>query len=410
MDRELVSVTDIDTFLQHQEQEDGGETPDTDSEAGESAEERTPQEGAEGDEEEGGESEDGGSQDDDESDESDEDDDLDEDEDEDEDEEGEEETLEAVVAPKPGKPVKAVTKDGELEIPTDAKMKVKVNGEFVEASVREILDSYSSSRENQRVASQLQNQSREIQSKIEQYDNVLTHFTELATQGRAVEAFSHLLEASGKDALPVIRQIRKELVENAQAYLSMSEEEKKVFEAREESLYYQSRLSARDQAARDQQSLQEVGRQVQAAMQKYNIPTQEDFRELYFEAKDWGTKQGLDESQIDAEYVGQFATLKRQSELLFSTLDEVSPDLKQDPEVVARLAKAISAFNPSKEELRRVVKSIYAQSEQKSEAVAETSKKKLSSKPLANKTPDEFDVDPGLDIDKTPSVRSWSSR
>lgn len=328
--------------------------------------------------------------------------------------------LKEELAPKPLKPVVAKAGDKDIEVPVDAKFDVKVDGEVKSVTTRELIDNYSSKQANYNFYQKVQQEKQQLERSAQQYDSVIDGFGKMVEEGRGLEAMAHLIEATGRDSLPIIRKLRETMATDAQTYINLSPEQKKLLAAEEELGLIKKREALKEQQTAAQKQGEALRAEVGRVVQTYGLSGEPEFIDWYRRAETYVTTRKTrgeipQDFNITPEWVGQYADAAKKTQMMYEVLDEVAPDVRQDAEQVEKIAKLVASVKPTKEELKMALQEIYGSQTRVDQAVKDVNEKlreekrasKPSVKPSRKTVVVEDDDDPGLDIDRTPNVKDW---
>ena len=324
----------------------------------------------------------------------------------------------ATVETKAAKLIKAKAGEADISVPDDALWDVKVNGEVTKVPTKALLESYSSVQANHQRHSQVLAREENLKKSEETFNSVMGKFAEMAQQGKAIEAFSLLCETAGLEPLPVVRSFRNEAVQAALQLSQMSEEEKKLLDTKEEIAYRERRLRKLSLQEEERTKSENLTREVVRVGETYGVPTdREGFS--YWRNQAIGYFDGLKksgqypvEAEVTPDIIGRFYEGVKQRQMMDEVIESVAPQVKNNPEAMKKIATMIMATKPTREKLEARVRKAYGSKVLVDQSVKNVNGRiKKKAKPSPNQTLKPVgkqkrgaEEDPGLDIDRTPSV------
>lgn len=284
------------------------------------------------------------------------------------------------------KPVVIKTSRKEVKMPPSAKVAVTVGGKEELVSLEEITQSYTSRSENKRRNNELLARERMLKADKDSETEKLKGLMERATKPQeAMTVLGEIIEHVGGDPLTVIKTLRSTIVDNVAAMLGATEAQVKAlksqlayFETVEEANYYKDKLEKHKASQKKVADREQVVQRVKEVMREFNIPDNETFGETFEQLRQLKAEGKLKIEDITPTDVGGFFMIE-------SLLTAEFPDLAENAESKVKLFRIAREMNPTKEELRKVVRQ-WLSSGAPAEAAEEAEEKpKLSSKPKAQK-------------------------
>ncbi|HEY5689537.1 MAG TPA: hypothetical protein VIS27_14625, partial [Yeosuana sp.] len=192
------------------------------------------------------------------------------------------------------KELMAMYGEKEYRVPAEAKFKNKVNGEDVEFTVQEAINSYAGKGGWEKKFSELDKDRQAYKKDLESVNKYLQEFASKAKTDR-VGAFEFLAEAVGIDPLEFRKGMRKDLLSKHQDYLSMDEQTRLAYEMKEENEYFKSKHAAELQRRTNEQANLEFEKRMSAVKTEHNI-SDDKLTELVSDLKEYG---GIDKPSLD---------------------------------------------------------------------------------------------------------------
>lgn len=302
---------------------------------------------------------------------------------EDEEEEAEEKEPEKKEEAKPVTAKKAITLkqgDEKIKIKPDATVLVPVDGKMQEVPLHEVLGSFSSKEARAREKTEvltLRRETEEVQraAKIEREEMqefVKTFAAKAKDPQQVIPALAELLEPFSTDDSPlaIIRAIRNGILEQAQALLELSPEQRELLDLKEEVEWRRKageRRAAKEQASSTEQQQVVL---VKTVMEKCGIPDRTSYDAAASELAALVKAGKVQLPTVTPTAVGGFSVIK-------GLIQKVAPKLVNDQEALAEFVKVAIAVNPSREDMEAAIKA-YAADSSGSESPASSSSKKRS--------------------------------
>lgn len=306
------------------------------------------------------------------------------------------------------KPIKAKAGDKTVELTPDTEFEQKVDGKVEKVSLRQLLDSYASGQATHKRYRQFENEKRVWEQQKSEFNAVIDGFTKRVKEGDPISAVMDLISASGANPLQTIRTIREALIAEGRDFLNLSEEQRRLIYAEEEREWLKKQNENLVKLQTTEKQKQQLEMQVTAVMQQYGIPDKDTFLETVDEMQSYAKAQNLS-VQIQPNMVGEFYQAKQLKRSFDEVLAEEAPQIKEGSSDYEQLAEVIAKVKPSKEEIRRVLRELYGKADSRTQRAKSDSKSVKPGAKKANRADKMVDVDPGLDINATPSVADWRS-
>lgn len=289
--------------------------------------------------------------------------------------------------------------DEVITVPHDGVITLNAGGEEIEVTAHDLRQSFASKKEMNRIRGENDKVLREAkridaEAKVKEQE-MLQFAREFAEKVKKKEnviaAVADLFDpflADGTSGLDLVRQIRAGILENAEHWLSLTEEQRRNLDLQEELQYERSKRTRIEESQKKVVRSQELMQQMEKAGRAFGVPDGKTFLDTQAEltelAKSKKTSVFRDLKEITPNHIGGFYAMK-------SVIKEVYPKALEDPEVVGRFFDIAVNFNPTREELLEVVRTHFGiNGSQASEASSGTNGKhatngKLSFKPRVEK-------------------------
>lgn len=247
--------------------------------------------------------------------------------------------------------------DEELEIPEQAVIKVKVDGEELEVPISELRNNYSGKTSWERKFNDLAEDKKLFNEDKQTIERYVMEFGELARKGDKIGAMQYLASLSGMDPLSFRKELRDQVLSEYKAMLEMDEHQRKAFELEEENKFLrESKESDSLRSQREQEYLQaqQMVQQYQEALKIDNAQWESAQQELI--------EMGNSAEEITPQTIGEYIYATQTYENASSVLNEVSEDLAANEEIVEEMFNII-AQNPSftREDLIEIVQDTFGE-------------------------------------------------
>lgn len=270
--------------------------------------------------------------------------------------EGEEEK-ETEEEKKEAKKLKLRMADGLYGIDSDAKVRVKIDGEFQEVPVQELINNYSGKTAWDKKFSEIGNEKKileqekaQISKKTEFLNNtaaeVLKHLAD--PNANPLDALYFLVEKAGHDNYSVYKRMLDANLEEVENLMTMSDVERKAYFLEKKDEFRTKSEQARMAESTKAQAFNQAIQKVDSLRQAHGVS-----EEQYLQALDQLESEGTDTNKMTDEQVVDYASLKPHTETVQDVLEPYEdsiPDTKYS-EVVRNLARQLRAKDFTKEQL-----------------------------------------------------------
>ncbi len=248
------------------------------------------------------------------------------------------EEVEKVVEAKPETPaarkLKFMAGDKALELDETAKVDWKVDGKTVQVSARELLDNYAGKTSYERKFNDLaaqrklvETRDREVASQQESRRKLITDVYEKVKSGKAFDAVASLVELTGvkMDPREYVKSVREAFIEQAKQMATMTDEQRQLFEAKEERDYVQSQYARLNQQREAEQAQVALQQRMATVAETNKIPFDE-FAQTYEWLKQQAAQHG-EAAKVTPEYVVQHRRELQAYEVARDAIAAIEPAL-----------------------------------------------------------------------------------
>lgn len=314
---------------------------------------------------------------------------------EDEAEEGEESEEEKTLdAEKKGK-LKLRMADGLYGIDPDAKVRVKVDGEFQEIPVQDLVNNYSGKTAWDKKFTELGQQKKEFETQRTQVGQtqevlkkVVTDISSILTDPNKnpMDALQILVEKSGQDPYTLWRRTLEQSLDEVEKLQSMDEHERKAYFLEKKDEFRTKAEEARTKAWQEQQANHQAVQKADALRQAHGV-SEEQFMKAWDELETQGAKNPTDEQIVE------YASIKPHLDSVQDVLEayeEFIDDTKYS-KVVTDFARQLRANELTVEQLKEIAAAEFMDEDlkdltvRKKTAKAKEPEKKVESAPTGKK-------------------------
>ncbi len=266
------------------------------------------------------------------------------------------------------KKIQANYNDKALDIPADAKLIHKVNGEEVEVTVQELLNNFSGKQSWDRKYQDLAEEKKTFQSEVEMIERYVNTFADKAQtkdeNGNQdfLGAMTYLAEMAGMDPLKFKDGVREQMLPLMAQWSNMNEDQRNNIRLREENAFLEIKKQTESELRAEEQANQALKQELSNLQRDYNLDDNtvvQAWDELVKEVPD---SQDITNSMLVQKGVEILKV--REAEVLIS---EVNPDvLNNYPEAAQDIANVMMS-NPGfqKEEIVHVIEQVYGKRKEK---------------------------------------------
>lgn len=300
------------------------------------------------------------------------------------------------------KKLKVRMSDGLYGIESDATIRHKVDGEFQEIPVQELLNNYSGKVAWDKKFSEIGNEKKEVESlraEVESTKNFLSETVKEVIghlndpEKNPLDALYFLVEKSGQDNYSVYKRMLEANLDEVENLMSMSEVERKAYFLEKKDEFRTKSEEARKAASAQEEAFNQAIQRVDELRKAHEVS-----EEQYLQALDELESQGLDTSKISDEQVVDYASLKPHVNDVQDVLEpyEDSIDDSKYSEIVQDFAKQLRAKAFTKEQLSELVRKEFMDEDLKDlqSRTSEVPKRTTPKAPV--KTPEKIET---LDFD-----------
>ena len=260
------------------------------------------------------------------------------------------------------KKLKIRMSDGLYGIEPDAKVRVKIDGEFQEVPVQELINQYSGKVAYDKKFTEIGNEKKQLEYVKKEVEKTQTFLKETVNEvitrmddpeKGISDAMLFLVEKAGKDPFEYWKRNIEANLEEVEKLMSMSEVERKAYFLEKKDEFRSKAEKARMEAYTKEQAFNQALAKVDALRQAHGVS-----EEQYLQALDELEAEGVDTSKWSDEKVVDYASLKPHVTTVQDILEpyEANIDDSKYPEIVQNLARQIRAKSLTAEQLKEIAK------------------------------------------------------
>jgi len=300
------------------------------------------------------------------------------------------------------KKLKIRMSDGLYGIESDAKIRVKVDGEFQEVPLQDMINDYSGKTAWDKKFSEIGQEKKVLESEKAQITKSKEFLQETVSEvmghlqdpeKNPLDALNFLVEKSGQDSYTVWRRTLEANLEEVESLMYMSDVERKAYFLEKKDEFRTKSDEARKAEFAKEESFNQALQKVDSLRQAHGVS-----EEQFLKALDELDESGHDTNKMSDEQVVDYASLNPHVNDVQDVLEpyEDSIDNSKYSEVVQNLARQLRAKDFTKEQLSEWAKKEFMDEDVKDLQSRTQVQKKTSSKAEV-KTPEKLET---LDFDE----------
>jgi hypothetical protein len=255
------------------------------------------------------------------------------------------------------KKLKIRMSDGLYGVEADAKVRVKIDGEYQEPSIQELINNYSGKTAWDKKFTEIGTEKKNVEfakAEIAKTQTFLKNTLEEIVgklddpNGNPFEALSILVEKSGKDPFTLWKRSLEANLDEVEKLMSMDEIGRENYYLKKEKEFRTKSEEARTQAIQKDHAFKQAISKVDALRQAHGIS-----EEQYLQALDDLESEGVDTSKMSDEQVVDRASLKPHVTTVQDVLEPYEDSINDSnySKVVQKLARELRSGEYTKEQL-----------------------------------------------------------
>lgn len=269
----------------------------------------------------------------------------------------EDKTPEEKVADEKAKKLKIRMSDGLYGIESDAKVRVKIDGDYQEVPMQELINNYSGKTAWDKKFTEIGNKNKELEIKEQQVEKrakvltdtvgeVISHFTDI--NKNPVDALTFLADKSGQDPFTIWKRTLEANLDEIEKLMSMDEVGRENYYLKKEKEFRTKSEEARKEAFQKEQAYNQALTKLDSLRQAHGVS-----EEQFLQALDELESDGTDTSKMSDEALVDYASLKPHVTTVQDVLEPYEDSLNDSnySKVVQKLAKELRSGEFTKEQL-----------------------------------------------------------
>lgn len=264
-------------------------------------------------------------------------------------------------AAQPVKLLKLKSGDSELELSSDTKVPVKIEGKTVEVTLQEAINRYSQQSHLDKLYKTYKGEKETFEQERKRINGALEKSRDLLVNQKDLRGFlEYFGEAMGLDADELVQSTFGKLQSEIEELQQLSPEERRIRELDRELSRFKSRKEAEKQQAEKAKSKAAVESQMRTVMDKHGMD-----QGAVVKAWDDLVSLGHKPDDITPEFIGAYHQNMRRIESIETKLKEINPELGGNAEIVEQLATYAIQTDASEAEIAEAIAQLYGDSPEK---------------------------------------------
>lgn len=290
------------------------------------------------------------------------------------------------------KPQKIKVKMGDemVELASDGLIPVKVDGKIIEVPVSEVLGSYSSKSQRDKLFQQFNTEKKTFETQREKIGEVINKSYEMLSQKKDLRGFiEYMSEALGVDGQSLYNDAVEKIRQTVEADSTLTPEERELKRLQEENQFYRSKADSQRAAEAKLKEQQTLEQSVNELIEQSGMS-----KESFVKAYDDLVSTGMQPAEITPKMVAQFYSTSKTIETVTSKLSDLGEQFAT-PENIEKLSMLANQTSASPEEIAQIIQALYANEAEKKLAKKFNKTVKTKQKAMGNRnaatSPNFFD-------------------
>lgn len=256
----------------------------------------------------------------------------------------------------PAKKLKLKNGDQEIELATDIKVPVKIDGKLTEVTLQEALNRYSQQAHLDKIYKDYKSQSEKFEAERKAISDAMNSSYDYLVNKKDLRGFlDYMGEALGVDSHALYNDAVSGLSKQMEEWQGLSPEERRLKELEQENAYWKSKEEAKKAERESAKSRQALESEVKQVMSSFEM-NQDDLVKAYDELKSLNYKD--EDLQGNLEFIGRYHANKQKLGVIEETLKEIGEELATEDSISDWLELA-TANNLNKDQLPAVIQDYY---------------------------------------------------
>jgi hypothetical protein len=264
-------------------------------------------------------------------------------------------------AESPVKLLKLKGSDGEIQVASDAKVPVKIDGKTVDVPLQEAINRYSQQSHLDKLYKSFKTEKETFESERKQISEALNKSYDYLVNQKDLRGFlDYLGEAMGVDSHALYQDALGNVQKQMDEMQGLSMEERRIRELEAENNYHRKKMETAKTQKEEAKSKAELESHVTKVMQDFGM----DKAAL---VKSWDDliSLGYKEQDITPEFLGNYYANTRKIDMIESHLGSIDSGLAQNAEIVEQLATYAIQTGASDSEIQEAITQLYGKTPEK---------------------------------------------
>lgn len=199
------------------------------------------------------------------------------------------------------KTIKVRAGEEDMDLRTDIKVPVKVNGKPETVDLQTLINEFSGKTDWSRKYQTLDTERKTFETERRELQSSIDELYDLAvTQKKPLEAVAYLSDLLGGDGLGTVQQMQQQMIQEFEELSKLSPEEKRARQAEDRAKLVEAKYKNQETSRAKRQEQETVAKRVEDIKAKYGI-TDDRFKDIYSTLKTNGVKP----EELTPEFVGE---------------------------------------------------------------------------------------------------------
>ena len=260
------------------------------------------------------------------------------------------------------KPQKIKVKMGDqmVELSSDSIIPVKVDGKVIEVPVSEVLGSYSSKSQRDKLFQQFNTEKKTFETQRQKISDVINKSYDMLSQKKDLRGFiEYMSEALGVDGQSLYNDAVEKIRQTVEVDSTLTPEERESKRLQEENQFYRNKADSQRAAEAKLKEQQSLEQSVNELIEQSGM-TKESFVKAYDDL----VSTGMQPAEITPKLVAQFYSTSRTIETVTSKLSDLGEQYAT-PENIEKLSALANQTSATPEEIDQIIQALYANEAEK---------------------------------------------
>ncbi len=243
---------------------------------------------------------------------------------------------EAEAAAKNVKAFKIKNGDADLDLRSDAKLVVKVDGKDEQVTVQDLMNNYSGKTDWTKKYTQLDTERKSFQAERQELQSGIDQLFDVCVkQSKPLDAIQMLTEMLGGDGVKQVVELRKQMLAQFEEYAKLSPEQREIREAKERADLLESKMKRREATDARKSEEAKLAQKIADVKTKHKM---DDAR--YDEIRETLKKSGnIPEAELTPEIIGAVSDRWHQMD----DVEDITTELKLEGDALTNAKNALLA-------------------------------------------------------------------